>query len=382
MNHMLESEPVLLCGRKFTFQELEDIRETVRMFPSLSRKELAYTICEHLEWVSPNGRYKVEACGQLLEKLDARGVLELPEIRKYTPSEQLVIPEARTEAEAELVGIVSEFEPIEIEAVRKSDDIHLWNEYIQRYHILRYKRPFGAHQRYFIVSRVQGGYRRLGCLLFAASAWALADRDHWIGWNEADRSQRLNLIVNNTRFLIFPWVKVKNLASKALSLAVRQVPIDWQERYGFTPVLLETFVDIAQYQGTCYKAANWMLLGETSGRGRMDRYTQYLSSTKHIYVYAVFEELTEMPHQDTLCRLLEKIEVDRIESLYLDMLRKLIRRKKFRNLLHHKKYLVAVDGTEKQIMDECWDERYLRRKIKGNMAGAAANIPVGQRDRV
>jgi len=218
--------------------------------------------------------------------------------------------------------------------------------------------------------------------LFAASAWALADRDHWIGWNEADRSQRLHLIVNNTRFLIFPWVKVKNLASKALSLAVRQVPIDWQERYGFTPVLLETFVDIAQYQGTCYKAANWMLLGETSGRGRMDRYTQYLSSTKHIYVYAVFEELTEMPHQDTLCRLLEKIEVDRIESLYLDMLRKLIRRKKFRNLLHHKKYLVAVDGTEKQIMDECWDERYLRRKIKSNMAGAAANIPVGQRDRV
>jgi len=283
MNHIFKSEPVLLCGREFTLQELEDIRETVRMFSLLSRKEIAYTICEHLEWVSPNGRYKVEACGQLLEKLDARGVLELPKTRKYTPSKQEVIPGTRTEAETTLVGIVSEFEPVELEAVRKSDDIHLWNEYIQRYHILGYKRPFGAHQRYFIWSRTMN--RRLGCILFSACAWALAERDAWIGWSKVERSQRLSYIVNNARFLIFPWVKVKNLASKALSLAVRQVPMDWQERYGFKPVLLETFVDSDKYRGTCYKAANWVLLGETSGRGRMDRYHQHLSSPKLIYMY-------------------------------------------------------------------------------------------------
>ena len=293
MSHMFESEPVLLCGREFTFQELEDIRETVRMFSSLSRKELAYTICEHLEWVSPNGRYKVEACGQLLEKLDARGVLELPEIRKYTPSKQLVIPGARTEAETTLVGTVSEFGPIELEAVRKSDDAYLWNEYVQRYHILGYKRPFGAHQRYFIISRVQGGYRRLGCLLFAASAWALADRDHWIGWNEADRSQRLHLIINNTRFLIFPWVNIKNLASRTLSLAVKRIRADWQERYGYQPVLLETFVDREKYRGTCYKAANWQDIGETVGRGRMDRYKKYLSSPKKIFVYPLVKDFRQ-----------------------------------------------------------------------------------------
>ncbi len=294
MSHMFESEPVLLCGREFTIRELEDIRETVRMFPSLSRKELAYTICEHLEWVSPNGRYKVEACGQLMEKLDDRGLLKLPEIRKYTPSKQVVIPGVRTDAEITLVGTVSEFKPIELEAVRKSDDTHLWNEYVQRYHILGYKRPFGAHQRYFIVSRAQDRYRRLGCLLFAASAWALADRDNWIGWSEGDRSQRLHLIVNNTRFLIFPWVNVKNLASFALSLAVKRIGYDWQERYGYKPVLLETFVDLEKYRGTCYQAANWIEIGQTVGRGRMDRYKKYLSSPKKIFVYPLVKDFRRL----------------------------------------------------------------------------------------
>jgi hypothetical protein len=155
---------------------------------------------------------------------------------------------------------------------------------VDSYHQLGYKRPFGAHQRYFIWSS-SPEKRRLGCMLFSASAWALAERDRWIGWSKEEKSQRLHLIVNNTRYLIFPWVKVKNLASKALSLAARQVRVDFLERYGYEPVVLETFVDTEHYKGTCYKAANWVLLGETAGRGRMDRYKQYLSSPKQIYMY-------------------------------------------------------------------------------------------------
>jgi len=127
--------------------------------------------------------------------------------------------------------------------------------------------------------------RRLGCMLFSAAAWALAERDAWIGWSKQERSQRLHLIVNNTRFLIFPWVKVKNLASKALSLAAKQIRVDFKERYGYEPVLLETFVYTQHYKGTCYKAANWISLGLTAGRGRMDRYAQYLSTPKQIFVY-------------------------------------------------------------------------------------------------
>lgn len=290
MLDIFDREPILLCGREFTIQELQDIRETVRMFPLLSRKELGLTICENLNWAAPNGRYKIDACRQLLIKLEAQGVLRLPDLRKTIPGKKTIIPGVLTDAESTLAGTVSQFDPIHLVTVRKPEEIRLWNEYVDRYHVLGYKRPFGAHQRYFIVSQTDSEYRRLGCLLFAASAWALADRDRWIDWSEADRSQRLHLIVNNTRFLIFPWVTIKNLASKALSLAIKRIGEDWQERYGFKPVLLETFVDLEKYQGTCYKAANWQLIGETVGRGRMDRHSQYLSSPKKIFVYPLVKD--------------------------------------------------------------------------------------------
>jgi len=130
----------------------------------------------------------------------------------------------------------------------------------------------------------------LGCLLFASSAWALAERDRWIGWTERDRAQRLNWVVANTRFLLFPWVKVRNLASTVLSLVTRRIRSDWQERYGYAPVLLETFVEAERYRGTCYQAANWIRLGETAGRGRMDRHTRHLSTPKWIYVYPLVED--------------------------------------------------------------------------------------------
>jgi hypothetical protein len=275
--------PALLCGRYFTVQELHEVQETVRMFPKLSRAELAKTLCENLGWVTPVGQYKINSCTQLLEKLEGQGFISLPAKQVPRDTRDRISFGPCTEAIPLVEGHVHEFEPIGLEPVRSRKSIRLWNEYVHRYHTLGYKRPFGAHQRYFIVS---GASRKpLGCLLFAAAAWALAARDEWIGWTRTDRSLRVNLIVNNTRFLIFPWVRVKNLASKALSLAIKRIRNDWQNRYGYSPVLLETFVDLEKYRGTCYKAANWVLLGETAGRGRMDRYHQHPSSPKRIYIY-------------------------------------------------------------------------------------------------
>jgi len=276
---------MLLNGRHFTMEELEDIKYIVKMFSHLSRNELAKTICEGLSWETAKGEYKINSCRELLEKLEAIEVITLPEKREtgFRPSEQ-VTPSEQTDSETEIRGTVSDFALIQLQAVRSKEEMQLWNEYVERYHMLGYKRPFGAHQRYFIWS-VGESKRLLGCMLFSASAWALSERDVWIGWSKEDRSQRLHLIVNNTRFLIFPWVKVKNLASKALSLAAKQVPLDWQERYGFKPVMLETFVDVEKYKGTCYQAANWVKLGLTAGRGRMDRYNKHLSSPKQIYMY-------------------------------------------------------------------------------------------------
>lgn len=275
--------PTFLCGREFTAQEIQDIQETVRVFWRLSWAELVQTICEHLDWVTPVGRYKLDSCAKALVKLEALGLLNLPPRRaqQRTRASEIAVG-ARTDPEEEIVGTVRDVRPVTLEPVGAKEAIDLWNEYVQRYHPLGYKRPFGAHQRYFLMG---GGGRRLGCLLFAAAAWALRERDQWIGWTERDRAQRLNWVVANTRFVLFPWVRVKNLASKALSLAAQRIRRDWEERYGYAPVLLETFVEVGRYAGTCYQAANWIGLGVTRGRGRMDRGKQYLSTPRAIYMY-------------------------------------------------------------------------------------------------
>src|SRR5437773_9878183 len=130
----------------------------------------------------------------------------------------------------------------------------------------------------------------MGCLLFASSAWALRERDAWIGWTERDRQQRLNWVVANTRFLIFPWVRVRNLASKALSLAAQRIRKDWEERYGYGRELLETFVEVARYRGACYQAANWIRLGGTRGRGRMDRHTRFRSPPRPSHGHPLLAE--------------------------------------------------------------------------------------------
>ncbi len=281
---MAESETRLWFGREFTAEELEQVRETIRVCARLSRYELALTLCEHLEWVTPTGRYKEEACLQLLARLEASGTVQVPAGRSprrgREASPTLTVC---TEAANAVVGQLSDWAPIAVEPVQGTAAIRLWNEYVQRYHPLGYKRPFGAHQRYFILGR--GGQERVGCFLFAASAWALAARDAWIGWTGPDRSKRLNGVVNNTRFLIFPWVQIPNLASKALALVARRIRSDWQARYGYASVLLETFVDRTRYEGICYRAANWIEVGETAGRGRMDRHKEYRLAPKRIYVY-------------------------------------------------------------------------------------------------
>jgi len=285
---MKEAGPVtFLSGRHFTAEEIEQIRETVREFATLSWSELVLTICEHLEWVTPAGRNKIDSCAKALAKLEQEGLLKLPAKKPWHVSAEKVVVGVETDPEGELTGTVRDVAPVEVRPVTERGEMRLWNGYVQRYHVLGYRRPFGAHQRYFVMG---AGGRRLGCLLFASSAWALAERDRWIGWTERDRAQRLNWVVANTRFLLFPWVKVRNLASTVLSLVTRRIRSDWQERYGYAPVLLETFVEAERYRGTCYQAANWIRLGETAGRGRMDRHTRHLSTPKWIYVYPLVED--------------------------------------------------------------------------------------------
>jgi Domain of unknown function (DUF4338) len=273
--------PKFLSGRAFTAQEIQDIQETVESC-GLPWTELVCTVCEHLNWVTPTGRYKQKSCVSALRRLEALGLLKLPVRQPAKRPEVEVVPGRATDPEEAIVGTVRDVAPLGLEPVLGKPAIRLWNEYVARYHPLGYRRPFGAHQRYFLMSR---GERRLGCLLFAAAAWALAERDHWIGWSAQDRAQRLNWVVGNTRFVLFPWVRVRNLASKALSLAAQRIRSDWQQRYGYAPVLLETFVELGRYRGTCYRAANWIRLGVTRGEGRMGRHSPHGSVAREIYVY-------------------------------------------------------------------------------------------------
>jgi len=184
------------------------------VFWRLNWTELVRTVCEHLDWVTLTGRYKLASCAKALAQLERLGLLKLPARREGRRGEAEIVVGARTDPEGEIVGTVRDVAPVELEPVREKEAMRLWNEYVQRYHPLGYRRPFGAHQRYFLVGR---GRRRLGCLLFAA-AWALRERDDWIGWTAQDRAQRLHRVVGNTRLLLFPWVRIRNLASKALVL--------------------------------------------------------------------------------------------------------------------------------------------------------------------
>ncbi len=278
-------KPTLISGRYFSEQDLMEIKEMVRMFPNLSRTELAGTICENIGWFTATGQPKTDSCYQLFNKLEGEGQITLPPRSKSIAEKgktKITFGPA-TEAGLPVAGTVADLEPLSLKPLQGSSENRLWNEYVHRYHTLGFKRPFGAHQRYFIVS--EKTEKPLGCILFAAAAWALAPRDEWIGWDTLDRHFRLHLILNNSRFLIFPWVRVKNLASKALSLATKRIREDWYQRYGHRPVLLETFIDTEKYRGTCYQAANWIYLGQTKGRGRMDRNNEKPLSRKAIYVY-------------------------------------------------------------------------------------------------
>ena len=158
---------------------------------------------------------------------------------------------------------------------------------VERHHYLGCRVPFGANLRYGVRNRD----RELACLLWTSPAWKMRARDAWIGWSDEQRQRNLQSIVNNGRFLILPWVRVKGLASKILALSARQMPREWQIRYGHRLLLLETLVDAVRFRGTCYRAANWIYVGQTAGRGRMDReHKNHGQSTKDIYLYPLLRD--------------------------------------------------------------------------------------------
>jgi hypothetical protein len=294
-NQPVWDEPLIFGGRNFSVAELEQMREVVSQFGALGLTEISRTVCELLEWKRPNGGLKNLECRQLLECLCAQGLLNLPELRRTKPrGPQRVHRTVRSEVQPEMGGSAGQYEPLRLQLLEGegAGDSALFREYIDRYHYQRYRVPFGAHARYLVRSERCGG-QVLACLLWTSPAWKLAARDQWIGWSAPQRVQNLQRIVNHSRFLILPWVRVKGLASKILAHCAHQVPVDWGRLYGYRPLLLETLVDSQRFRGTCYQAANWIRLGMTQGRGRMDRHHQAQGTPKELYVYPLCRHVAQ-----------------------------------------------------------------------------------------
>jgi hypothetical protein len=296
----VEDEPVVQqiiesSGRSFTPEEIDLICQTAKTFSNLSLTELSRTLCELLEWKRPNGKLKHEECRAFLERLQSDGIVSIPKLRSAgAPGPRRVNSSASIESETPVSGSVGQFEPLCLKLVRASNRefIAIFKQLIERWHYLKYRIPFGASMRYLVESERMPG-RYLACLQFSSPAWTMAPRDAWIGWSGEQRKRNLQFIVSNSRFLIPPYFSIKGLGSKILSLAARHLPDDWERAYGYRPLLLETLVDRARFPGTVYKAANWIYLGCTKGRGRMDEHATPGQSIKDIYVYPLCRHAQE-----------------------------------------------------------------------------------------
>lgn len=277
------------CGQRVSAEALSLIQRIAEDFGGLSRTEIASTVCELLHWHRPTGKPKTVECREFLETLHNGGQIRLPERRSRRPrGSGDKAPSTRFgEFGTSIEGMLQSFGPVEIEPLLTPSDHALWRELMQRYHYLGYRIPFGAHLRYFV--RILTPHPiRVGAMQFSSPAWRMAARERWIGWSDEARRCNLQQIVMNSRFLIFPWVHIHNLASCALAMAARRVPEDWQARYHVRPLLLETLVDPARFTGTCYKAANWIDVGQTTGRGRQDReHQRHGRCPKTIFLYAL-----------------------------------------------------------------------------------------------
>jgi len=274
--------PSRLCGRAFDGADLERIRQAVREADPPLRAEIARRVCQVLDWRAVQGRPKLMSARVGLLRLHRAGLIELPApTRRNGNGRALVQGPDRWPEPVPVERRLGELSGLRLEAVTDQRVSRLWNGLIDRYHYLGYTPLPGAQLRYLI--QWDGGV--LGAIGFGAAAWKVAARDRWIGWGRAAREAHLGRVLNNARFLILPWVQVKHLASRVLSLAARRVAEDFPARYGEPLVLLETFVETPRFAGTCYRAANWQSLGETSGRGKLDRHHRAALPRKGVYVY-------------------------------------------------------------------------------------------------
>lgn len=282
---------------EITDRKIEEITRLLEENPGIGRTRLSVMLCEMWNWRGLNGQVKDMSCRDMLLALDKAGKIILPEPQSKNKAAGPSTVKHEVHDETPVIGDLKDVRPLRVERVSSKADLAQFKSYIDQYHYLGFDRFIGERMAYTVYS-CDG--RALACLLFGSAAWSCRDRDQTIGWNKEQRKSRLNLLTNNVRFLIYPWVTIPHLASHVLSLIAKRISGDWESKYGHPVVLLETFVE-RRFKGTCYKAANWIHIGSTTGRGRDGGHHNAILPVKEIYLY---------PLQSTYRAVLSRNETD------------------------------------------------------------------------
>lgn len=275
---------IVIQGRKTTLSDIAFVRHLIESNPSWHRTRISRELCNLWDWYDPVGQMKDMACRSFLLKLEKRGFITLPprKINRLRGAGRAPVPPVPPVLHStdRITSNLRSLQPVRIELVDVGN-LNLFKCLISRYHYLSFHQV-GKNMKYMAFDVEE---RPLACLMFGSAAWKCAARDEFIGWDAGTREVNVNMITNNTRFLILPWVEVPHLASHVLGKVARRIAGDWQNRYGHPVHLLETFVERGRFMGTCYRAANWRCVGKTKGRSRQDRCRAMKVPVKDIYVY-------------------------------------------------------------------------------------------------
>ena len=256
-------------GQEIGSEQIAFLREFIREHPTSSRWKLSRQLCEALGWKQANGALRDMVCRGLLLMLERAGQIELPPVRRHIRGQcrtERSRPDALLIDTSPLEIPLKELGPVEIQPVRRTADEPLFNSLLEHYHYLAYEQPVGEHLKY--LAWAQG--RPIACLAWSSAPRHLGSRDRYIGWDAEARRRNIRFIAYNTRFLILPWIRVPHQASHILAKVTRALSADWEQMYGHPVYFAETFIDPGRFRGACYRAANWQLLGLTTGRGKND----------------------------------------------------------------------------------------------------------------
>jgi hypothetical protein len=283
-------------GRTVTGADIVFIRDLIAQHPHLSRRKLSAQLCEAWQWKQANGALRDMVCRGLLLMLHRAGEIELPAVRQISlnPFVQRQRPEPMLTDTTPLAATLDQIKPIELAQVRRTADEPLFNSLVEHHHYLGYEQPVGEHLKYLVFAHG----RPIACMAWSSAPRHIASRDRFIGWSADERRRNLRFLAYNTRFLILPWVRVEHLASHILGRVTQQLSWDWERMYGHAVYFAETFIDPGRFRGTCYRAANWKLLGLTTGRGKASNSKRPNRPIKQVLGYPLtrkFRELLSQP---------------------------------------------------------------------------------------